>query len=82
MPAQARRGPARKASSRFPWWLSGGTEDCAHCGLSYVYEAEVRCVDCDDGICPACVAWVERRAYCSGCAPDTKQHGRKRKATR
>lgn len=30
-------------------------ERCPHCHGRYVYELEVRCVDCDGPMCPLCV---------------------------
>ena len=36
------------------WWLSGGEEECPHCGQLYAYEAEFRCPDCDSPSCPHC----------------------------
>ncbi|MCB9730623.1 MAG: hypothetical protein H6746_19285 [Deltaproteobacteria bacterium] len=33
-------------------------ERCPHCLQTYVYELEVRCVDCDGPACPLCVVDV------------------------
>ena len=37
-----------------PWYLSGGDEECPHCGQWYAYELEFRCPDCDSPSCPHC----------------------------
>lgn len=44
-------------------------ERCPHCLQTYVYELEVRCLDCDEPMCPLCVAWVRGRAEarCARC---------------
>ena len=47
----------------------------------YAYEIEVRCVECDEAMCPVCAAWVERRSYCRGCADQAASPPR-RKSTR
>lgn len=53
--------------------LPGQTaESCPHCHQSYVYELEVRCVDCDGPMCPLCVVELRGRVetWCPGCPPD------------
>lgn len=56
-----------------PWWAEAGPDDepCPLCYQSYAYEIEVRCVDCDCPLCPACVV-VERVSalvhLCPGCS--------------
>jgi len=57
----------KKALDR--WWLAGGEEECAGCQATYAYEVEVRCVHCDEAMCPVCAVWVRRKSYCVGCAP-------------
>jgi hypothetical protein len=41
-----------------PYWLSGGSESCAGCTLTYVREVEIRCPRCDRSFCWACVVLV------------------------
>ena len=55
---------------RRPWWL-GGEERCEFCLERYVYEMEVRCVDCDRPSCPVCAVTVtaRRERYCPDCVP-------------
>jgi len=36
------------------WYLSGGDEECPHCGQLYAYELEFRCSDCDAPSCRQC----------------------------
>lgn len=46
-----------------------GEETCGFCLQTYCYELEVRCVACDEPICPFCVA-VHRllaERTCPGC---------------
>lgn len=55
-----------------PWWLEAGPERCAHCLRSHHLEVSVRCVDCDEPICPFCVVTVRatRTTFCPSCAPE------------
>lgn len=63
-----------KASPRRPpWWLSGGEEECPHCGLLYAYEVEYRCGVCDGPSCPHCKQTAaDLQVICPGCAADAK----------
>ena len=57
--------------AELPWWLDEGEEQCDGCLQTYVYEVEVRCVDCDGPSCPHCAVVVreQRTVYrCPGCA--------------
>lgn len=58
---------AKVPSSTQRWWLSGGDEECSHCGQLYAYEAEYRCSDCDGPMCMHCVAVHEERRVCPDC---------------
>ena len=49
------------------WWLLAGEEECTSCGRTYVFEAELRCGDCDTPMCPLCAAWHEQRPRCRAC---------------
>ena len=31
------------------------TETCPSCRQTYAYHTEIRCVDCDEPVCPICV---------------------------
>ncbi|HEX2254115.1 MAG TPA: hypothetical protein VHQ65_12670 [Thermoanaerobaculia bacterium] len=68
---------ARPIPRPAPWWLEGGEETCDLCLATYAYEVEVRCVDCDQPMCPTCAVWVRRRTavYCSECAPGSAEAG-------
>lgn len=35
------------------------SENCPHCREGYVYELELRCVECDGPMCPLCVVQVK-----------------------
>jgi hypothetical protein len=52
-----------------PWWLVGGSETCHGCSHLYSYEAGVRCVACDRGVCVHCaiVVRVTRETWCPAC---------------
>jgi hypothetical protein len=66
-------GKLMKTTKKYPYWLYGGKEICTHCGQPYVYEMEVRCVDCDRGICPTCASSDPETAecFCPDCGPET-----------
>ena len=64
------------AAAVSPWWLSQGDEECPHCEGDYIFETEVRCVQCDAPICPMCVVRVGRRVLCPGCKPRPKSGGK------
>lgn len=62
------RSKTTSASEATPWWLSGGEEECPHCGIQYAYEIEVRCTTCDSPCCPHCKARDrEGRNVCPEC---------------
>ena len=52
-----------------PWWLDRGTERCALCWETYVYEEEIRCSRCDRGVCRQCAVElrVRHEVVCSDC---------------
>ena len=73
------KGQAHSGAQR--WWLSGGDEECSHCGQLYAYEAEYRCSDCDGPMCMHCTVVHDERHVCPDCtcAPTqarTKRAGR------
>lgn len=43
-----------------PWWLEPGPEHCSHCLRAHHLEVSVRCVQCDQPVCPLCVVTVRR----------------------
>ncbi len=51
------------------WWFEG-EERCPFCLGTYVYEVEVRCVECDRPACPLCAVRVRGGAgfLCPDCA--------------
>jgi hypothetical protein len=49
------------------WWVDEGEEDCPHCGQTYFYEVEARCLECDAPICPMCIVRVEQHPVCPDC---------------
>lgn len=59
-----------------PWWAPGDgspeSETCPYCLGVYVYELEVRCVDCDRPMCPVCAVVEQRTAVhlCVECGCD------------
>jgi hypothetical protein len=65
------------------WWLSGGEEECPHCGQVYAYEVEFRCPDCDSPSCPhckrghadVCLACVEPSKEEAGEDAEGRSHG-------
>jgi hypothetical protein len=62
------RSKIKTAKKAVPWYLSGGDEQCAHCGQSYTYELEFRCPDCDGPSCPHCKSKHEdERFVCAAC---------------
>ena len=68
--AQFQSKKARTAQKVVPWYLSGGDEECPHCGQWYAYELEVRCVDCDAPSCPNC-----KCANCVVIVTEVESHG-------
>lgn len=52
--AQLQSMKGKTAQKAVPWYLSGGDEECPHCGQWYAFELEVRCRDCDSPSCPHC----------------------------
>jgi hypothetical protein len=44
-----------------------GEERCEHCGQTYAYELERRCVACDAPLCPFCVTTVHAEVHCPEC---------------
>lgn len=50
-----------------PWFLEPGPEECAHCGRSHHAEVSVRCVACDQPVCPFCIVTVRRVEFCPAC---------------
>jgi hypothetical protein len=70
--------PKRKAilkSRVVAWWLSGGEEECAHCGRLYALEMEFRCPDCDGPSCPHCKKQhAEDRDVCPECVEKTEEN--------
>lgn len=50
----ARTGAQTGRGKAPPWWAEGGSELCPFCEQTFVYEMEVRCVDCDRPACPHC----------------------------
>jgi hypothetical protein len=59
--------PGRRRAAP-PWWLGGNEEECPHCEQGYAYEAEIICSECDEPMCPLCVARVGDRLVCPECA--------------
>ncbi|HEX6588788.1 MAG TPA: hypothetical protein VF039_07175 [Longimicrobiales bacterium] len=58
----------RKLASRIrSWWQGRGTEACSSCGLSYHYEMEYRCTECDRGICAVCAVRERESVLCPEC---------------
>lgn len=70
---------ARSAAAHRPelhikrWWLSGGDEECPHCGMFYAYEAEYRCPDCDTPSCMHCIVLHAERKVCPDCVSAPKK---------
>ncbi len=49
------------------WWLEG-SEICPFCDHRYVWEMEVRCVDCDRPVCPVCLVRIRLNEFrCPDC---------------
>jgi hypothetical protein len=63
----------RSQPSAAPWWLSGGEEECPHCGHLYVHEVEIRCFDCDAPGCPHCIVRHRERNLCPDCGPSVRK---------
>jgi len=56
------------------WWLTGGEEECPHCGQLYAYEVQFRCPDCDGPCCPHCKRKLtDDRAVCPACVEASVQ---------
>jgi hypothetical protein len=53
-----------------PWWLAE-EQDCPACRHRYALTAEVRCVACDEPMCPSCAVLVREvhEIYCPDCKP-------------
>jgi hypothetical protein len=72
---------ARRTTRVVAWWLSGGEEECPHCGQLYAYELEFRCPECDAPSCPHCRKMhSDERMLCpeciAGCAEtEGRAHG-------
>lgn len=71
MPKRAAKSGVKNQSP--PWWLSGGEEECPHCGQLYAYEVEVRCTDCDSPSCPHCIVTHTEYRSCVSCASDAEE---------
>ena len=74
------RGKAKSGDvGSIPWWLSGGDEECPHCGLLYAVEIEIRCTECDGPMCPHCkIRQAEFHYVCPACVADSgegRTHG-------
>jgi hypothetical protein len=62
--------PRRMANKTEAWWLADGTETCPACSQSYAYQTEIRCIDCDEAICPICVQVTTTLEFsCPDCVP-------------
>jgi hypothetical protein len=61
------KAPAPRKATR-PWWLTAD-EECPHCEQGYAYEMEMRCVECDDAMCPLCATRANERLVCPECVP-------------
>jgi hypothetical protein len=67
---------SRSQRESVPWWAPGDgspeSETCPYCLGVYVYELEVRCVDCDRPMCPVCAVVEQRTAVhlCVECGCD------------
>lgn len=62
------KGGTRRTTRVVAWWLSGGEEECPHCGQLYAYEVEFRCPECDAPSCPHCkTAHSDERMLCPEC---------------
>lgn len=55
--------------SDHPTWLHDGQERCVFCDQVYLLEMELRCVECDESICPLCVIEItgRREVWCPAC---------------
>ena len=51
----------KTGSPQIAWW-SAGDQFCQFCQELYLLEAEVRCVECDRGVCPMCAVFVRVEA--------------------
>jgi hypothetical protein len=50
------------------WWVSGGEEECPHCGQLYAFEVEFRCPECDRPCCPHCKSThADKHIVCQEC---------------
>lgn len=66
--SRSQSAKAQTAKKVLPWYLSGGDEQCPHCGQFYALELEFRCPDCDSPSCPHCKSKHEdERFVCPGC---------------
>ncbi|MDX1622861.1 MAG: hypothetical protein R3199_02650 [Gemmatimonadota bacterium] len=55
-------------------WVERADEPCPFCLQRYVLELEVRCVACDQPVCPVCVVRIRenRELLCPECPPDAR----------
>lgn len=59
-----------------------GHETCGSCFQTYAYGLEVRCVACDEPICPFCAALhgLLAQRVCPGCAAASEEAAEPREA--
>ena len=62
-----RRSLKARAKKALRWWQGRGTEVCSSCGVSYHYEMEYRCTDCDRGVCAVCAVRERESVLCPEC---------------
>jgi hypothetical protein len=71
------KGRAQRTTRVVAWWLSGGEEECPHCGRLYAYEVEFRCPECDTPSCPHCKKMhADERMLCPECIESCAEEGR------
>jgi hypothetical protein len=70
------RSKSKASAKVMAWYLSGGDQQCPHCGQWYMYELEYRCPDCDEPSCPHCKSrHADERFVCPGCVDEGASHG-------